>query len=82
MNYFSAEIEIFSLNEEQDGVSTLKTDFTNMNLPNGMFINGMTIILNDTLACQETPIGMNIKIYTISSTLFSQNAVKFFPNFF
>ena len=69
-------------NEEQDGVSTLKTDLTNLNFPNGIFINGMTIILNDTSACQETPIGMNIEIYTMGHSLWvSPDRVKMQENF-
>ena len=52
-NYFSAEIEFFSLIEEQNGESTFKADLTNLVLPNNMFINGISLFLNDTSSCQE-----------------------------
>ena len=61
----SAEIELFPLidahkpGQENDN---LITDSTNMVLPNSMLFNGISIILNDTSTCQETQIGMNIKI--------------------
>ena len=60
-NISSAEIELFSLIDETQ--SSLKTDLTSMVLPNAMFFNGISIVLNDTSSCQETQIGMNIKIY-------------------
>ena len=59
-NISSAEIELFSLIDETQ--SSLKTDLTSMVLPNAMFFNGISIVLNDTSSCQETQIGMNIKI--------------------
>ena len=59
-NISSAEIELFSLIDETK--SSSKTDLTNMVLPDGMFFNGISIVLNDTSSCQETQIGMNIKI--------------------
>ena len=70
-NDFSAETELFSLidesyditkSEESYGDSIITTDLPNMVLPNAMFFNGISIILDDTSSCQETQIGMNIKI--------------------
>ena len=51
-NYFSAETEFFSLIEEQNA-TTLNADLTNLVLPNSMFINGISLLLNDTSSCQE-----------------------------
>ena len=60
----NAEIELFSLIDEPEGKNDcLITDSTNTVLPNAMFFNGISIILNDTSSCQETQIGMNIEIY-------------------
>ena len=56
-------IEIFSMIDEN--VYDFETDLTNMVLPNAMFFNGISIVLNETSSCQETQIGMNIKIYTV-----------------
>ena len=73
-NDFSVEIELFSsiVNEyeneyeyedwNEDEYEDWITDSTNMVLPDAMFFNGISIVLNDTLSCQETEIGMNIKI--------------------
>ena len=68
----SVEIELFSsiVNEYEneyeyeyeDEYEDWITDSTNMVLPDAMFFNGISIVLNDTLSCQETEIGMNIKI--------------------
>ena len=52
-NYFSAEIELFSFIEEQRVTSTLKTDLTNLVLPNSRFTNGISLFLNDTSSCRE-----------------------------
>ena len=51
-NYFSAEIEFFSLIEERNA-TTFNADLTNLVLPNSMFINGISLFLNDTSSCQE-----------------------------
>ena len=65
-NDLSAEIELFSLIDETEILfsydTSIITDLTNMILPNAMFFNGISIILDDTSNCQETQIGMNIKI--------------------
>ena len=61
----NAEIELFSLIDEPEKENDyLITDSTNTALPNAMFFNGISIILNDTSSCTETQIGMNIKIYS------------------
>ena len=39
--------------EEQNGESIFKDDLTNLLLPNSMFINGISLFLNDTSTCQE-----------------------------
>ena len=63
-NDFSAETELFSLiDESYDIDSILTTDLPNMVLPNAMFFNGISIILDDISTCNETKtdeIGMNI----------------------
>ena len=71
-NDLSVEIELFSsiVNEYEneyeyeyeDEYEDWITDSTNMVLPDAMFFNGISLVLNDTLSCQETEIGMNIKI--------------------
>ena len=62
----SGAIELFSLIDETEYDRNLQydftTDLTNMVLPNAMFSNGISIILDDVSTCQETQIGMNIKI--------------------
>ena len=62
----SGAIELFLLIDETEYDRNLeydlKTDLTNMVLPNAMFSNGIFIILDDVSTCQETQIGMNIKI--------------------
>ena len=62
-------IELFSLIDETESMlgsesdqNLVLTDLTNMVLPNAMFSNGISIILDDVSTCQETQIGMNIKI--------------------
>ena len=44
---------------------TIMSDLTNMKLPNAMFFNGISIILDDTSNCQVTQEGMkiNYKLY-------------------
>ena len=62
-NDFSAETELFSLiDESYDINSIITTDLPNMVLPNAMFFNGISILPDDTSSCQETQIGMYIKI--------------------
>ena len=62
----SGAIELFSMinKTESDRHSEL-TDLTNMILPNAMFFNGISIILDDISTCNETEIGMNIIKYQL-----------------
>ena len=39
--------------EEHDGPSILKADLADLILPNSMFINGISLFLNDTSSCDE-----------------------------
>ena len=63
-DYLSAEIELYPLSDTRNWYENddLRTESTNMVLPNAMFFNGISIILDDTSSCQETQIGMNINI--------------------
>ena len=58
--YESAEIELFSLIDKTESDSEHSSDLTNMVLPNTMFFNGISIILDDISTCNQTEIGMNI----------------------
>ena len=66
-DYLTAEIEILSLIDTRNLYENEdpRTEPTNMVLPNAMFFNGISIILDDTSSCQETQIGMNINILKI-----------------
>ena len=61
-NDLSTEIELFSLIDKTESDLEQSSVLTNMVLPNAMFFNGISIILDDVSTCQETKIGMNIKI--------------------
>ena len=56
--YESAEIELFSLIDKTE--SEHSSVLTNMVLPNAVFSNGISIILDDISTCNQTEIGMNI----------------------
>ena len=58
--YESAEIELFSLIDKTESDKEHSSDLTNMVLPNTMFFNGISIILDDISTCNQTEIGMNI----------------------
>ena len=59
----SGAIELFSLIDINESDRDLElTDLTNMVLPDAMFVNGISIVLDDISTCNETEIGMNIKI--------------------
>ena len=70
---YSAEIEIFSLIEEQIeelGDSKLEADLTDLQLPNGLFINGVSLNLKDTSSCKTNQIGTNNEIIILDTCVF------------